>query len=560
MPRAEKSKIILSKNIKLDKSYNNVLDYTTEQMLTMCRENIVTSAENYSFIRHQNTIHTNFIYNECLQANYIAFQNPDYSNKWFFAFIDDVVYVSDKNTELHYTLDVWSTFFEDWQVNKCIVEREHVADDTVGLHTLNENLNVEEVIQEKYIEDLSFGEYFWVAVETAWIPKGSEYKQGDQYSGVTIYNKTIFANKIVLFSANDITELYRNLGLFLLRVNGDAHIADIKNMFIVPDALISIEYLESKFIYVGEETDDRRVEFYEMKANTIIPSFELDVEKITEFNDFKPKNNKCFCFPYNYIFVSNNIGNSNIYKYENFLNDIKFKFEGVISIGCSGKLIPLNYKGMSRNDDEGIPLPKYPTCAWSSDAFINWITQNALNEATNLAFGIFGASNQYASDIKNINTHNQQVQETGKGTMQSSTAASINLGVNIAGTISRQIGNFYSGSLMPNIQGGQNTADVNWANNRNTFTIRCMRAKTECLKIIDDYFTRFGYKICENKIPNINSRKIFNYIQIADGENVGYGSVQSKYMNTINSICRRGVTIWHNYKNIGNYELDNSNK
>ena len=50
-------------------------------MLTLCRENQVASANNYSFLRATGTILVEFSYAQCLQANYIAFQNPDYSNK-----------------------------------------------------------------------------------------------------------------------------------------------------------------------------------------------------------------------------------------------------------------------------------------------------------------------------------------------------------------------------------------------------------------------------------------------------------------------------------------------
>lgn len=39
---------------------------------------------------------------------------------------------------------------------------------------------------------------------------------------------------------------------------------------------------------------------------------------------------------------------------------------------------------------------------------------------------------------------------------------------------------------------------------------------------------------------------------------MGTGDVPSKYMDIINNACRRGVTIWHNHDNIGNYNLDNT--
>ena len=94
------SRIILAKNIHIDKQYTNVLDYSEEQMLNLCLENKVAEANNYSFIRTNKSINVAFSYNQCLQANYIAFQNPDYSNKWFFAWIDDVIYKGNNNTDL----------------------------------------------------------------------------------------------------------------------------------------------------------------------------------------------------------------------------------------------------------------------------------------------------------------------------------------------------------------------------------------------------------------------------------------------------------------------------
>ena len=99
------SKIILAKNIALDRDYVNVLNYTVNQMLDLIQsqEHYVNSKDTYSFIRPQNTIFTDFSYQECLQANYIAFQNTDYSGKWFFAWIDDVIYSNNGTCEIKYT-------------------------------------------------------------------------------------------------------------------------------------------------------------------------------------------------------------------------------------------------------------------------------------------------------------------------------------------------------------------------------------------------------------------------------------------------------------------------
>ena len=92
----QNSKIIICKNIKLEKDYKDVINYTEQQMVTLCTTNAVAIDSTYSFIRSEkNVIKTSFSYEDALKCNYMAFQNPDYSNKWFFAFIDDVEYAND---------------------------------------------------------------------------------------------------------------------------------------------------------------------------------------------------------------------------------------------------------------------------------------------------------------------------------------------------------------------------------------------------------------------------------------------------------------------------------
>ena len=80
--------------------------------------------------------------------------------------------------------------------------------------------------------------------------------------------------------------------------------------------------------------------------------------------------------------------------------------------------------------------------------------------------------------------------------------------------------------------------------------------------IIDDYFNVHGYKTNRVKMPNITGRLYWNYVQIADQECIGYSnttiSVPTKSMEIINNVYRRGVTIWHNHDNIGNYSLNNT--
>ena len=540
------SKILLVKNIHIDRQYTNVLSYSEVQMLELCQANLVAQADNYSFLRPTGSIMAGFTYSQCLQAYYIAFQNPDYSNKWFFAWIDDVIYKGDKNTEITFTVDAWSTWFDKWQKKTCFINRQHTNNDTIGLHTIPENLDVGEVIQESITEDLAYGNDlgYWIAVASNWtIKDGSsgaealESNKGTQFAGITVYDNTVFGTQLFFFHITELSS-FKDLVLLLLRTNVDKHIEDVQNIFILPEVAIE----PSKLIQHTAKviSDENTFSFYTMGYDMSPEKFNTEIDKITSFSDYTPKNNKCFVYPYNYLFVSNNQGSNNIYKYEDF-NTEKCVFENQfsIAIGGSGRIVPKNYKGMATNDDEALALGKYPTCAWSSDAFTNWLTQNSVNMAVSLGL----TAGAVVTTIATVGT-----------TVPALTGAVMS----VAGNIGNQIGQFYQASLLPNINGGQANGDVIWACNRNMFTFRQMRVKTEYLKIIDDYFTRFGYAVKSLAMPNITGRKYWNYVEIGASEEIGYGEVPAKYMDTINNACRRGVTIWHNHANLGNFNLDNS--
>lgn len=343
-----------------------------------------------------------------------------------------------------------------------------------------------------------------------------------------------FGTRLFLFKITNTTD-FVDVSLFLLRTNTDGHIADVETMFVIPNAVIDDNKLNLHSASVGGQN----FSFYTLSFDTDITTFNTTINKRTSFYDYTPKNRKCFVYPYNYLFVSNNNGSNNIYKYEDFTSsNCVFENQISISVGGSGRIVPKNYKRMEYNEDESLPLGKYPVCAWSSDAFTNWLTQNSVNMATSIGLLAGGIASSVA---------------TGGATIPLVAGATMSVASNVASSI----GQFYQASLLPNISGGQATGDVIWGANINKFVFREMRVKTEYLKIIDDYFTRFGYAIKNLTMPNITGRKYWNYVEIGTNEEIGYGTVPTKFMDTINNACRRGVTIWHSHENIGDYSLNN---
>lgn len=537
------SELILCNGINIDKHYNNVLSYSESDMLTLCRTNKIVSADDYQFLRPQNSIYTQFKYEDCIQATYIAFQNKDYSNKWFFAFVDDVVYQGENNTEIKFTVDAWSTWYSYWTKKTCYVERQHTLDDTIGKNLVNENIDVGEVIEEQETTDLTYKNStgYYVCFLTNYQIKdnstGDEIlpiDKGDSYDAICLYNNNIFGSLLVTFFITQPSDLL-NAIRYLWRVNKDGHIEDIKDMFILPYLAITPANLTQHTASVAGITFN----WYTVGFSDVAKTFDTTIPKRTSFTGFTPKNNKCFVYPYNYLYVTNNVGNHNIYKYENFTSDnCVFENQFAITIGGSGRLVPKNYKGMAKNEDEALPLGKYPVCQWSSDSFTNWLTQNGVNLATSIALAVGSTALGVA---------------TGGATLP----ATAELGLSVAGFTAGKIGEFYKASLLPAITGGQPTGDVIWSTDTNGFSIKEMRVKTEFLRIIDDYFSKYGYAERRLLSPNLTGRRNWNYIEIANDDDIGFGEVPNNYMEEINNICRKGVTIWHNNANVGNYALPN---
>ena len=212
----------------------------------------------------------------------------------------------------------------------------------------------------------------------------------DDFVGVSQVNGNLFGYVVYIFDSN-------NLGIVsiqkvLKEINKAGKIESILSLFVAPAALIdeigkrSLAGFDNTYVL---DTD-------QILANQSIKNavhISYDIDKAYQFESYTPKNNKCFCYPYNYLLVTNNVGNQIIYKYEDFYsNNVVFDIQIALSIGCSGRLVPRKYKNVDYNIDESIPLAKFPTCSWAGDAFTNWLTANGVNITTQLISTAVGAA------------------------------------------------------------------------------------------------------------------------------------------------------------------------
>ncbi|MBR6690775.1 MAG: hypothetical protein IKL65_05535 [Bacilli bacterium] len=513
--------------------------------------------ENATYQRKDNVLRyptTNISFDDLLSYNYCMYRNESYSDKWFYAFIKNMRYINDGMCEIELETDVWQTWGFQISYKKCFIEREHVSDDTFGKHTVPENLET--------------GEYMYQPVnggrDTNWndIVKncrivfamsdpghyGSFY---DPPSGSRLYNGVFSGLRYFIMKDGDSAYWYIQ---DLMHMAGNK-IEGLYAIFMAPDSLLGVN--DSTVWNMDSYVDDGTVHYfylkqleYSNKFTYLQNCFVIDSRKCGE--NYVPKNNKVLCFPYRYITVSNNAGQTNQYRYEYFGNNNKkngyycdFGIHGAISIGCSIKLYPYLYNNPgtvqesdNKNYLEGIDFYKLPTCGWLTDPFLNWLSQNAVN------IGISTASSALSIVA---------------GTGMLATPATAGLGVASIGagiaSIAQTVTEGYKKSLEPmTAQGGQSQGDLNFANKRG-FTPYCMSIRDEYAKIIDDYFTMFGYKVNSLKNVELHSRKNWNYIKTLNCNFVG--DIPQQDLQKIRRIFDNGVTFWHNANTFLDYSQPN---
>ena len=511
--------IYLCNDIKLDRKYKNVLDYSEADMVTLCRNNAIASRLTFSFIKHgENRIKVDFTYNDCLRANYIAFQNPDYSNKWFFAFIDKVEFVSPSTTILHYTIDEWSTWFKKLTLERCYVIREHVNDDTIGKHKIDEGLALGDYKVQSHLAD-SYNNDLCVIMGM------SEDMYNNYALGVNNYNGIPAP---LFYYRWDLTDADMTAFTSALQALASGKTDAIVSMFLAPKWLAPYR---STTRYVD--------------TSTSVATQNLGISRITTIDGLTPKNNKTLCYPYCYIGLSNGVGNYIILEQEDWEldsnNEMVLTMYGVLNSGCSIKAVPINYKGNGVAWDESISVGKYPALAWANDIYTNWQTQNGIN-----ILGIPIDATTGKTAVGGI-----------KALAGASTGDIASLGSGIGDMVGALQEDYRMSMIPAGVRGSLNTGDALVSAGANRLHAYRVTIEYEFAKAIDDFFTLFGYKVNTLKTPNITGRRYWNFIQIGASEVLGYGNIPHEALDTINNIARAGTTIWHNHTYLGNYALNN---
>lgn len=502
--------------VPLDNTYNHTLYFTTQSaQANYFMSKAKSTLSRLTFQRHTNdSIKVGIPIGSLYDCNYIMFRNSAYDNKWFYAFITNVEYINNNTSIIYYQIDVLQTWHFDYKLGECFVEREHTESDELYQHLVPENLSLGEykIVSSKEF-DMS---KLYICVLT------TQTSDGAKPDGKTYHNVYTPLNVIDGIDPHNHAAINSAIKTFI-----DAG---------QEDAIVSIfEYPQ----FLGKGADASTVK--KVAVNVPYPSHDID--------GYVPKNKKLFSYPYSYLALSNNCGLECDYRFENFSGreqgNIHFQVCGVYISSPQVLAYPKWYSGMEDNYDEGLVYNNFPLCAWAGDTYKAWMVRNKSQVETGFVNSAFSNAAKSLVGGALIASGNPIGLAVGASTL-----------LDTAGKINNLMSQKEDLQRTPPQMHGQAQFDcLNAGLNKIKYTWKTKQIKREFAKCIDDYFTMFGYRRNEVKIPNRFNRKRWTYTKTAGC--VIKGNLPNEDMNTICRIYDNGITFWRNPEDVGNYNLDN---
>lgn len=537
--------ILLKSPIELSINHQLNFSNSTQQFNYFYNLPKISGDGRATYMRKDGVLRFEGNFDELINYNYCMYKNEAYSNKWFYAFIENIEYLNDNTCAIKLKTDVWQTWQFDLNFRQSFVEREHVTDDTIGSNLVDEQLEVGEyIIQNTWDINLTGTDTMkapFVAIGVTKTPENfPQVTEYSQLSDVGRYNG-ISGGITYLVVLNSPPTIKRITNLYDANSASDA----IVNMFVIPFAYLNSGILSNVVVANTFKIDGTQVLCYEFKNEDNA----RELATVTSYapsniDGYTPKNKKLLTYPFCYNRVTNNGGTDVVYRWEDFNNrTANYKVVASITQGMSIKLYPYNYLkgGDGTNEYEyGITGQKLPICSWSSDFYLSWVNQ----QGTNLAIQ---TGTQVASSIIG------GIVNAGSGNF----AGAIQSGLGLISNVSNTMQKIREAELVPPQQKGNvNSGDVNFSSGKSGFTLYDMCIKRQFAERIDKFFSQFGYKVNTLKTPQFTSRKNWNYVKTLSCNIIA--DIPQNDLTEIKNLFDNGITIWHNPNNFLNYNADNS--
>lgn len=499
------SDIYILSGVPLDNDYNHTLFFNTAAAQAQTMGAYAKYKLTKQSYQRQNIgeVRVGYTTDDLFDCNYIMFRNTAYGDKWFYAFITELEYKNESMTIIHFELDVMQTWFFDATLGQCYVEREHSATDNLFSNTVPENVDLgNEYVTNPTTTTLN-------VMASRFLMLATEYSNGNKATGTLING------------------VYTPL------------------LCLIATSVDEINTLINAYVDAGKENSIVAIYQVPETARNVARPGATSVtckENLTSLDGYIPRNKKLFCYPYNFISLSNCTGQTAVIKWELWDKNFRGEFATFTASVTTPAMIcyPAHYRGQPADYESGLVLSTFPQCAWVGDTFKAWYAQNRASTITNGITSVISGAAGVAGGVAT-------------GNVAGAVSGGINLLGGIAGTIAKvqDIKN-----APPQAHGHAQADSINASLDRVGFAFYTLSVRAETARIIDDFFDRFGYATHRTKIPNRAVRPHWCYTKTQGC--ILSGSIPQNDAKKIMQIYDNGITFWKNPSEVGDYTLDNT--
>lgn len=533
-------------DLKNVQSYNS----RTEQISTI-QGLLKHKYEHINIIRRDSDLILKGVNEDLTQCNYLMYQNKDISDKWYFAFIDNVQYNSLNSVIISHTIDVWQTYQFDITYYKNLILRAHVAKsaDTVGRWLAPEPISVAPEFERKHnvFNGISWTPQFVLHSTSVYNPNTKKYEYKGNGTGATLSaeygifvdNDSDIQKVVINYGRKSVEEIADDVG----QTSGNKTWKDWVNSIFGGTAATDVVESVKATTSIADLQDHRN----ELIGLYAIPSWVHDGSNKYATNAITSKSVSvtlptstlaCGYTPRNKKMLSS------LCKAYLFYNENGFKLPLKPELFTNGtptftvKSTELSTNGFI------LQIGSYADYTAKTNK-ISYNCENRLGYDANT--GLDKVLNGLTSTVGVVNAVGSVASQAFAG--------------NVGGAVQGAVGAFQQSINMIDALGQRGVStgasgDIMSITENRAMPVFADVSPTEAqCRYIDDYLDVYGYAINEiGKISTyMKNRSNWNYIQVANC-NIKV-SAPNDDVNKLKQMFENGVTIWH--KNFGDYEQTN---
>lgn len=457
-------------------------------------------------------------YYDMLECDVMYWANTGFSSKYLVALITGIEWVNPETTKVYFEIDPYCSFCGEIEWQQCMVEREHVNNDwTDGQPNWN-NIGIPEKIDGSPVTIIN--QLVFPMIPSRFIVISPFKGNPPQYSVSGMVQDGIYSGlNMTAFNTADEVDAFINE----VAANPDLNLNDIVGVISVPA------------YFLNEEEWD--------VANINAPWIVLQ----DRYN-----NSKVYSSQYCMFRIEGIAG-----KARDFLPELMGK-NGLATpqTGVRGRANIMgglggiaayvyNYKGIEDDLEDAFMVTDLPQGVWLG---ANWLDNGIKNAITAIDTGtaaIKGAAGGAALGTAIM---------PGVGTVVGGVLGGLSGAASGVGALA-------DAAKQSLKVGGDQNASANIAVGFGAYRI-CVRwyvSPQATMEAIDSYFDRFGYAVGKIKVPNVNTRPLWNYVKTVEAH-IG-GDIPANYREDIEDMLNNGVTFWNvSRRSIGDFSNAEANQ